>query len=222
MIRVIDIETTGLDPAVDRIVEVAWADTGESESLGESLVNPGQDIPAQAKAIHHITEDDVKNCPSLEDVQGLYEGAPVYAAHNARFDRGFLGDMGAQWICTLKCSMALLPEAPSFSNQVLRYWLNLDDRIPANARQRLANLAPHRALYDAIITRALLDQLLALSSEEALIDISSKPVLLPVCTFGKHKDTPWSKVPKDYLRWLVRQDFDEDVLHTAKHHLGVL
>lgn len=222
MIRVIDTETTGMDADIDSIVEVAWADLSDDMRLGETLVNPKRDIPAPAKAIHHITEKMVQNWPVLADARHLFEGAPVYAAHNARFDKNFLGDLGASWICTMKCAMSLVPDAPGFGNQVLRYHLNLDADLDDVSVGVLKRSAPHRALYDAIVTRALLQRLLTLADAQELIEISSKPVLLPVCTFGKHKDTPWKDVPKDYLRWLVRQDFDEDVLFTAKHHLGVV
>lgn len=220
MIRVIDVETTGIDPETDRIVEVGWADLSDEGRTGHSLVNPERDIPATAKAVHHITEKDVEAWPTLDAVKPLYEGAPIYAAHNAKFDRGFLGDLSAQWICTLKCAMTLIPDAPAFGNQVLRYHLNLDEQIGAHAASTLTKLMPHRALYDAIITRALLSHLLTLTDQEKLIEISNNPVLLTTCSFGKHKGALWADVPKDYLRWLVRQEFDENVIHTAKHYLG--
>ena len=59
MIRVVDVETTGLDPAADRIVEIAVVGVDfERRScckLFNSLVDPGIPIPPEVSAIHHIT-----------------------------------------------------------------------------------------------------------------------------------------------------------------------
>ncbi len=54
-----------------------------------------------------------------------------------------------------------------------------------------------------------------------MIDISSRPSVLYMCKFGKHKGVLWSEVPRDYLDWVVnKSDFtDEDVLYTAKYYL---
>ena len=59
MIRVVDVETTGLDPAVDRIVEIAVVGVDFERrcyrKLFHSLVDPEIPIPPEASAVHHIT-----------------------------------------------------------------------------------------------------------------------------------------------------------------------
>lgn len=57
---------------------------------------------------------------------------------------------------------------------------------------------------------------------EQLIEWTSTPMLLHTVRFGKHKGLPWSKVPKDYLRWICgnMQDADADTIHTAKFYLA--
>jgi exodeoxyribonuclease X len=50
---------------------------------------------------------------------------------------------------------------------------------------------------------------------------TNEPVLLPKVTFGKHRGQAWTDVPVDYLQWILRQqDMNENVVHTARHHLA--
>ena len=61
-VRVIDIETTGIDPATDAIVEVASVDLTRDNAITnrqETLVRPGIPVPPEASAIHHLIEQDL-------------------------------------------------------------------------------------------------------------------------------------------------------------------
>ena len=67
---IIDIETTGLNPATDRILELAvikFTPTGERLSAVQRI-NPCIPIPATATALHGIRDVDVANEPSFADV----------------------------------------------------------------------------------------------------------------------------------------------------------
>lgn len=219
-IVVFDTETTGTECEVDRLVEIA----GVSFSTGmnfSTLVNPGRDIPAEAKAIHHINESDVVDAPGEGlAVDTFYDalGAPdILAAHNAKFDRGFISRIKPEWkpqyICTYKCSLLAFPDAPKHSNQVLRYYLGLDVSVPEG-------LFPHRALYDVIVTAAILRELLTIFSVERMIDISANPVLLPKVPFGKHVGKTWDQVDYGYLKWALGATGpkdNEDFIHTAQY-----
>ena len=71
MIRVLDIETTGLDPAKDAICEIASVDMvkgGGVTNRMSTFVNPGRPIPPSASAIHHILDEDVKGAPAFRDI----------------------------------------------------------------------------------------------------------------------------------------------------------
>jgi DNA polymerase-3 subunit epsilon len=90
----IDIEATGLDPNNDRIVEVACVvfSRGEVERHGW-LINPGRPIPEESRAVHNISDDDVRDAPPFAAVAQqilavLARGVPL--AYNADFDRAFL------------------------------------------------------------------------------------------------------------------------------------
>jgi DNA polymerase III subunit epsilon len=91
----IDTETTGRDPAVDRIVEVAcvtWRG-GQVVERRHWLVNPGVPIPKEAFDVHGIGDDDVRDKPGFSavahEVLAALAGA-VPVAYNAEFDRAFL------------------------------------------------------------------------------------------------------------------------------------
>jgi len=88
----IDTETTGRDPTVDRIVEIAcvtW-ENGEVIARKSWLVNPERPIPQEAFEVHGISDDDVKDKPKLGDIMDevlqAMEGA-VPVAYNAEYDR---------------------------------------------------------------------------------------------------------------------------------------
>ena len=58
-----DLETTGVNFQTDRIVEISYIKVmpNGSEESRTIRVNPGRPIPAEATAIHHITDEDVAN-----------------------------------------------------------------------------------------------------------------------------------------------------------------
>ena len=70
-IRCIDIETTGIDPAKDAVVEIASVDLlrdGGISNQQETLVRPRVPVPAEASAVPHLIDADLVNAPPLEDV----------------------------------------------------------------------------------------------------------------------------------------------------------
>ena len=98
-IALVDVETTGRDASVDRVVEVgiALARGGQIVERRNWLVNPGRPIPKEASDVHKITDDDVKDAPAFEvvasEILAVLAGA-VPAAYNASFDKAFLsGEM---------------------------------------------------------------------------------------------------------------------------------
>ena len=65
-----DLETTGINITKDKIVEISLIKVmpnGEEMQKTRRL-NPGMHIPEQSTAIHHITDDDVKDCPTFKQI----------------------------------------------------------------------------------------------------------------------------------------------------------
>lgn len=221
---ILDVETTGLDPAVDKVVEVGWCTTTETAWIysDSKLVNPGIPIPPAASAIHHLVDADVAGCSTLDEVvreHYMFDwGIPV--AHNAAFDSAFLPQVKGPWLCTKRMARRYLPEAPQHSNQFLRYYLKLE--VPRG-------VVAHRAEGDAVVTAALLRYLLngparADYERQPIADFiaqQAEPILLTTVGFGKHRGERWEDIPRDYLQWLEGnpQGSDEDTRFTIRHYL---
>ncbi|MBN2684965.1 MAG: 3'-5' exonuclease [Pontiellaceae bacterium] len=90
-----DLETTGIHPASDMIVEIGavkFEGACPLEGYG-TLVNPGCPIPAEASAVNGITDEMVRGKPSVKDVLSDFAnfcGDLPLVAHNAPFDYKFL------------------------------------------------------------------------------------------------------------------------------------
>ncbi len=109
----LDFETAGLQPGVDRAVEVGLARFEDGRCVDEfgARINPGIPIPEAATAIHGITDADVADALTIEqffalpEARGILEGAQP-AAYNAPFDKWFcppsaLADWTWPWLDTL-------------------------------------------------------------------------------------------------------------------------
>lgn len=225
-LRVVDFETTGDDPAKDQIIEVGWYDVYADGTIGapqQFFVKPTVPISFQARAVHHISDEDVAGGCAQGDIEfRMIEGAPrAFVAHNAKFEQSFVPSLAAHpWLCTYKCALRLWPGAPRHSNQVLRYWLELDQLPEFDSDTAMP---PHRALPDAYTTAFIFRRMLAEEGENRLKRLmawSKEPGVLPMITFGKHKNSQWTEAPADYLRWIVdKSDMDEDVKFTAMKEL---
>lgn len=224
-IRVVDFETTGLpEDAVRGICEVGYTDLTADWRIAPTvsfLVNPGHPIPPQTRAVHHISDADVSNAVSpdvalMHLMDGMGEN-DVFAAHNSKFEQAFFAGGGRRWICTMQAAKHLLPDAPGFSNQVLRYWLGLDEHMEDVERA----MPPHRAGPDTYVTALILWRLMGLANVDELVRLTTAPVLLTKVTFGKHRGLLWKDVPWDYLNFVAnKSDLGADEKHTARHYMG--
>ncbi|MGN8048156.1 exonuclease domain-containing protein [Curtobacterium sp. 22159] len=120
---VIDVETTGLSPQRDRILELAIVRLDESGAVVDEWVSRfDPEGPVGATHIHGITQADVVGQPRFADaaptVVAALSGLAV-VAHNAKFDLAFLRNelkaagWSVPWIaayCTLDASYAYLPD----------------------------------------------------------------------------------------------------------------
>ena len=155
---VFDLETTGMSPVRDRIVEIGAVRVEINGTLSyfETLVNPAIPIPLQVSRVHGIDNGMVADAPRFKDAAYAFldfiKGSKL-VAHNARFDLAFLQESLARnalplWKGGAYDSIVLLrkayPGLTSYSLQSLRKELGLGLDID-EAR-------PHRAGYDAELT----------------------------------------------------------------------
>jgi DNA polymerase-3 subunit epsilon len=164
---IIDLETTGGQPAQDRITEIAiFIHDGEKViDQYETLLNPGRSIPFFITQLTGISDDMVRDAPKFHEVARkvveMTEGC-VFVAHNVRFDYSFLkkefADLGYNYsrktLCTVRLSRSLMPGQPSYSLGKLCQNIG----IPLNGR--------HRAAGDAAATAILFDRLLKISQQD--------------------------------------------------------
>lgn len=120
---IVDVETTGLSPRQNRIVELAVVRVdSEGNVVDEWSTRFNPEGPVGATHIHGITEADVAGAPLFRDVAArlipYISGVPI-AAHNANFDLAFLraefqrAGWDAPWLpafCTLDGSREYLPD----------------------------------------------------------------------------------------------------------------
>lgn len=96
-----DVETTGFDPATDRIIEISAVRFENFKAVASfsTLVNPNMHIPSAASKVNHIYDKDVADAPDeLQAIpafcnfigQATLDGNVPLVAHNATFDIKFL------------------------------------------------------------------------------------------------------------------------------------
>ncbi len=179
-ITFLDLETTGATPLKDRITEIALVrfDDGVETARWQTLVNPQMAIPPFIQSLTGIDNAMVEHAPLFADVASqllkLLEGT-VLAAHNVRFDYGFLKTefrrMGISFqqkvLCTVKLSRLLYPE--HFSHGI--------DAIVA--RHNIQGLARHRAMGDVEAVLWMLDDARNTLGESAIQAAALKLMAAP-------------------------------------------
>ncbi len=94
----VDLETTGVNVASDRIIEIAILKlhpNGDRDSKCMKI-NPGRPIPAETTAIHHITDEDVKDAPTFKTaapmLYAFLEGCDLAGYNSNKFDFPLLAE----------------------------------------------------------------------------------------------------------------------------------
>ena len=93
-----DLETTGIDIAKDRIVEISMVKVmpNGQEIVKTRRINPGMPIPPESTAIHGITDEDVKDCPKFKEIAkslaAQIEGCDLAGFNSNRFDIPMLAE----------------------------------------------------------------------------------------------------------------------------------
>jgi DNA polymerase-3 subunit epsilon len=146
-----DLETTGLSPQLDRIVEIGavkFVDGKETARWGQ-LINPEMAMPPGAAAVNGITDDMLKGQPTVRESLPeflKFIGNAVLVAHNAAFDLGFvrsamgrlgLGMLANDFVDTRVMAQRAFPGRPNYKLQSLAVDLGIEA------------LEAHRAVDDA-------------------------------------------------------------------------
>ncbi|MCK4880731.1 MAG: 3'-5' exonuclease [Bacteroidales bacterium] len=231
-----DLETTGINIASDRIVEISYlkVDLNGNETSKTMRVNPGMPIPEKVVAIHGISNEDVKDAPTFNEVAKSiardFEGCDLAGYNSVRFDIPLLAEE------FLRSGVEIDMKRRKFVDvQVI--FMKMEPRTLSAAYKFFANKElsnAHSAEADTLATyevlQAQLDRypnlendigkLAEFSAYTRNVDFAGRIVYneddVEVFNFGKHKGKPVSEVlDKDpgYYGWMMNGDFP---LYTKK------
>lgn len=137
---VLDVETTGLSPKTEKIIEIAIAKIshGQQVAVFTSLVNPSKTLPTKIVSLTGLTDAMLKNAPSFSDIAADIKQLidhSIVLAHNATFDLGFLtkalNECGTktncQYLDTIKIAKFAYPGLKNYKLETLISELNLAD-----------------------------------------------------------------------------------------------
>lgn len=231
-IACVDLETTGVSITQDRIVEISIVKIhpdGKQE-IKTRRMNPGMPIPAEATAVHGISNEDVANEPSFKElangIKQFLENCDLCGFNSNKFDFPILTEE------FLRAGLEV-----NFRDRhlvdVQQIFFKKEPRNLSAAYQYYCNkemINAHSAEADALATMEILFGQLAKYSDlennveflgnfskgEDYMDYSRRIRLvnnIPTFNFGKYKDKPVSEVLKkepQYYDWMMKGDFALD------------
>lgn len=237
-----DLETTGTNILKDRIVEISaiklWPDG--REEVKSRRVNPECHIPEEATAVHHITDDDVRDCPTFgqlaKSMHAFFEGSDIAGFNSNKFDVPLLIEEFARQGLSFNVSDRRFIDVQNIFHKMEQRTLvaayrfycgkNLEDAHSATAdtRATLEVLKSQLDRYPDLENDV--EKLAEFSRQGRNLDLAGRIVLNdkdePVFNFGKHK----GKRVRDVLRtepsffaWIMQGEFSrntKDVLMQLK------
>ncbi|MHC4137992.1 MAG: exonuclease domain-containing protein [Planctomycetota bacterium] len=234
-----DLETTGTDPARDKIVEIAvlrLEPDGERRARTRRI-DPERPIPPEATAVHGIRDEDVQDAPPFRRVArsllDLLEGADFGGFNVRRFDLPLLErelrecglDLGLERRRVVDAMTIFHRKEPRDLSAAVQHYLG---REHEDAHGAEADVNAAVDVLDAQLERypdvprtvEELDAWLRPRGETA--DEQGKFVQRGgeiVFNFGKHRGRSLEEVAReapDYLDWIVGSDFPEDAKETVR------
>lgn len=213
----IDIETTGLNPKTDRIIEIGAIKIvdGKTSDTFQTLINPRKNLSEFIENLTGIRDEDLQDAPDIDEVMNEFldfcDGF-ILLGHNIMFDYSFIKknavNLGMEFekegIDTLRIARKVLSNLEKKSLSYLcKYY-------------KIENKNHHRALDDALAAVALY--------EKMTLDFGSKEdreVFLPQkLTYDAKKEGPITRAQKKYLTNLITYhnvSVEEDVEYLTKN-----
>lgn len=238
---VFDIESTGVDPGSDRIVELGWIKVHPDGKEEEKVmrINPGMPIPIEASEVHGIYDQDVADCPTfLEVADAIWEefGESDIAGFNSNhFDIPLLAE-------------ELLRAGKEFDlkNKVVidafQVFVKKEKRDLSAAYQFYCNKTLENAHSAIVDVRATLEVIKAQSVKysefegkaenmyekeriDNMIDFAQRFVKHKgkwTVNFGKHKGKSMQEVHRNepkYFNWMLDNEFPEHTKQKIREFL---
>jgi DNA polymerase-3 subunit epsilon len=231
-----DLETTGINIASDRIVEISYlkVDLNGNETSKTLRINPGIPIPEKVTAIHGISNEDVKDAPTFNEVAKSlardFEGCDLGGYNSVKFDIPLLAeeflragvDIDLKRRKFIDVQVIFMKMEPRTLSAAYKFFLNKEMENAHSAE------ADTKATYE--ILQAQLDRypnlkndigkLAEFSAHNRNVDFAGRIVYneedVEVFNFGKYKGKTVREVlEKDpgYYGWMMNGDFP---LYTKK------
>ena len=225
-----DLETTGTNINVDRIVEICYLKVypNGNEEAKTLRINPEMPIPAESSAIHGIYDADVVDCPTFKEVaQNIandIEGCDLAGFNSNRFDIPVLAeeflradvdlDMSRRKFVDVQVIFHKMEQRTLSAAYKFYCGLNLEDAHTAEADTR--------ATYEVLMAQRdrypdLQNDIAFLSDYSSFnknVDFAGRMVYndknVEIFNFGKYKGQPVAEVLKrdpSYYSWIMNNDF---------------
>lgn len=226
-----DLETTGINISKDRIVEISLLKVfpNGKEEVKTRRINPEMPIPAQSTAIHGITDEDVKDCPTFKQISKslleILEGSDLAGFNSSRFDVPMLSEellrAGVDFDMSKKkfidVQIIFHRKEPRTLEAAYRFYCDkkLEDAHSAEADTR--------ATYEVLKSQLdkypdLVNDIDVLSKEFSSfndnVDYAGRMIYdengVELFNFGKHKGKPVADVllnEPGYYAWIMDGDF---------------
>lgn len=214
----IDLETTGLNPKRDKIIEIGAVKVIDGQIAGSfhSYVNPGRKLEERIVELTGIRQEQVDEAPDIEDVfpqlEEFLEDLPLLG-HRILFDYSFLKKAAVnlkkpfekQGIDTLWIARCFLPQLEHRTLPYLCEYYRIEHD-------------PHRALADAEATSSLYKILC-----KEFYEKDEKIFLPQQLVYKVKRDTPATKAQKEQLYRLIslhKLEVDYDVEKLSRSEAG--
>ena len=225
-----DLETTGVNIATDRIVEISYLKVypNGNEMSRTMRINPGMHIPEQASEVHGIYDEDVKDCPTFKqvarEIAADFEGADIAGFNSNRFDVPLLAEEFLRADVDLDMTRRKFIDVQVIFHKMEQRTLVAAMKFYCGKELEGAHSADAdtRATYEVL--KAQLDRypelqndvawLSEFSSHTSNVDFAGRIVYneqgVEVFNFGKYKGIPVQEVFRrypGYYSWMMQGDF---------------
>ena len=227
----IDLETTGINLATDRIIEIAIVKvlTDGKRSVKRKLINPQIPIPKQSSDLHGITNEMVKDAPVFKDVaqelKQMLDGCDIGGYNSNRFDIPMLVEEFLRAEVDFDMKGRRLLDVQNIFHRMEQRTLSAAYKFYCNKVLEGA----HSAEIDATATHEILiaqlerypdlgtsiDSVLKLIGEEPIVDFARRFIMengVEIFNFGKYKGRAVADVLRtepQYYDWMMKGDFPQ-------------
>ncbi|HKC36761.1 MAG TPA: 3'-5' exonuclease [Chitinophagaceae bacterium] len=225
----IDLETTGINLATDRILEIAIVKVlpDGKRSIKRKLINPQMPIPKQSSDVHGITDEMVKEAPAFKEVahelKQMLDGCDIAGYNSNRFDIPLLVEEFLRADVDFDMKGRRLLDVQNIFHKMEQRTLSAAYKFYCNKNLDGA----HGAEVDATATHEILiaqltrypdlgtsiDSVLKLIGEEPIVDFARRFIMengVEIFNFGKYKGRAVAEVLRtepQYYDWMMKGDF---------------